>query len=107
MIDYTKDLNNQANLRDYLLTFVSNLPITTINSIKLQSSALVQITGATNQLTRTAANLAMERCYQLAEALRSFANRISFEDVQIACRQLTQCSSNILTVGKCLLIINF
>ena len=71
-----------------------------MKSIQLQSSMLLQMTDATNQLTRTAVILTMERISHLTLALRSFANRISFEDVQIASRQLTQCSSNLLTVGN-------
>ena len=71
-----------------------------MNSIKLQSSTLLQITEATNQLTRTAATLTTERCYQLAVVLRSLADKVSFEDVQIASRQLIQSTSNVLTVGK-------
>jgi len=52
--EYNKELNSQANVREYLMTFATNLAITTVNSIKLQSSSLAQLTQATNQLTRTA-----------------------------------------------------
>jgi hypothetical protein len=45
-------LNTQANVRDYLMSFTTNLLITTSNSIKLQASSLAQLTQATNQLTR-------------------------------------------------------
>ncbi len=51
---YKKDLNSQANVRDYLIPFLTNLSITTLNSIKFQSSSLAQTTQATNQLTRNA-----------------------------------------------------
>ena len=98
LIEYTKDLNAQADLRDYLMTFLTNLPITTMNSIILQSFSLVQLTEATNQLTRAAATIAAEKCYQLARALYSLAKTNSFEDVQIASKQLTQCASNVLMV---------
>ena len=53
LIEFTKELNSHANVRDYLITFTTNLAITTSNSIKLQSSSLAQLTKATNQLTRT------------------------------------------------------
>ena len=81
------------------MNFVINLPITTINSIKLQSASLIQMTDSTNQLTRSAATLAIERCYQLALALYSLARSISFDDVQVASKQIIQCSSNVQTVG--------
>ena len=81
-----------------MMDYVSNLAITTVNSIKLQSASLIQMTGSTNQLTRTAATTAAEKCYQLALALYSLAQRSSFEDVQIASKQLTQCASNVQTV---------
>ncbi len=50
--EYNQNLNTYANARDYLITFTTNLAITTPNSIKLQASSLAQITQATNQLTR-------------------------------------------------------
>jgi hypothetical protein len=50
--EFNKELNSQANIRDYLMTFATNLTITTSNSIKLQASSLAQLTQATNQLTR-------------------------------------------------------
>jgi hypothetical protein len=52
LIQFNKELNSQANIRDYLITFTTNLAITTINSIKLQASSFAQITQSTNQLTR-------------------------------------------------------
>ena len=103
MIEYKKALNSQANIRDYLMNFIINLPITTANSIILQSSFLVQITQATNQLTRNAIILATERCHQLALALHSLAKKTSFEDVQIASKLITQCASNVLTVRRILI----
>jgi hypothetical protein len=54
LADYNQQLNEHANVRDYLMTFPTNLAITTSDSIKLQASTLAQLTGATNQLTRTA-----------------------------------------------------
>ena len=53
LIEYNKQLNSLANVREYLIKFTTNLAITTSNSIKLQSSSLAQLTKATNQLTRT------------------------------------------------------
>ncbi len=50
--EYNQNLNTYANTRDYLITFTTNLAITTPNSIKLQASSLAQMTQATNQLTR-------------------------------------------------------
>ncbi len=50
--EYNQNLNTYANARDYLITFTTNLPIMTPNSIKLQASSLAQMTQATNQLTR-------------------------------------------------------
>jgi len=37
------------------MTYITNLAITTSDSIKLQASTLAQLTTATNQLTRAAA----------------------------------------------------
>ncbi len=52
LIEYQQNLNIQANTREYLIQYIDTLPITTSNSIKLQSSALVTLTQSTNQLTR-------------------------------------------------------
>jgi len=52
--EYNKELNIQANVRDYLMGFTTNLAITTSNSIKLQASSLAQLTQSTDQLTRSA-----------------------------------------------------
>lgn len=51
---FQKDLNLQANVRDYLISYSKDLPVTTPMSVALQASTLAQITGATNQLTRDA-----------------------------------------------------
>jgi len=80
------------------MSYVTNLQITNSNSIKLQSSSLAQLTQSTNQLTRNAATLAIQKCYQLSLSLYSLAYQISYEDVQIASNQLTQCATNVLTV---------
>ncbi|CAF3897839.1 unnamed protein product [Rotaria sordida] len=95
--EFNKELNIQANLREYLIHFTINLAITTVNSIKLQSASLARLTQATNQLTRTTLMIASEKCYQLSDALHSMSTRISYEDAQIAATQLIQCATNILT----------
>jgi hypothetical protein len=53
LIEYNTELNSHANVREYLMTFTTNLAITTVNSIQLQASSLAQLTQSTNQLTRT------------------------------------------------------
>lgn len=50
---FKTELNSQANIREYLMTFTTKLIISTANSIKLQASSLAQLTQATNELTRT------------------------------------------------------
>ncbi len=42
--------------------------------------------------------IASNKCYQLAVALYSMALRISYEDVQTASTQITQCTNNVMTV---------
>jgi hypothetical protein len=49
-------INNQSlnkNLREYLIKYLIQLPITTLNSIQFQSSSLAQLIQTTNQLTET------------------------------------------------------
>ncbi|CAM4983676.1 unnamed protein product, partial [Rotaria socialis] len=52
MNEFHEELNSQTNFREYLNEFTINLPVITINSIKLQLSTLIQLTQTTNQLTR-------------------------------------------------------
>ena len=47
-----RQLNSYAIVRDYLVTFTSDLAVTTANSVKMQASSLSQLTRNTNQLTR-------------------------------------------------------
>ncbi len=51
-IEYNKQLNVYANIREYLIHFITNLVIAGSNSIILQATSLVELTEATNQLTR-------------------------------------------------------
>ena len=55
LAEYNQQLNLYAGVRDYLITFSTNLLISTSDSIILQASSLVHLTQATNQLTRTTA----------------------------------------------------
>lgn len=98
MTEYENNLNSQANVRDYLMNFINTLPITTSNSIKLQSSSIVQLTQSTNQLTRTTLIIALEKCLKLSIILHSISSTISYEDASMITTQLLQCASNILTV---------
>jgi hypothetical protein len=65
LIEFNKELNSYAAVQDYLITFTTNLIISTSNSIKLQSSALAQLTQATNQLTRTASVIIIKKLFVL------------------------------------------
>ncbi|CAF4158129.1 unnamed protein product, partial [Adineta steineri] len=96
LINYNIELNSLANVQDYLVTFLTNLLITTSNSIILQSTSLAQLTQATNQLTRNTLMLVSNRCYELSAALYAMFEKISYEDAQSASNQLFQCASNIL-----------
>ena len=53
MIEYLRQINTNANARDYLVQFTQRQLISTANSIQLQSASLVHLTQAINQLTRT------------------------------------------------------
>ena len=97
LIEFEKELNSQSETREYLISFTRNLQITTSNSIKLQSSSLVQLTKSTNELTRTTISIAADRCFRLTLALQSISMRISQEDAEVCATQLFQCTSNILS----------
>ena len=97
LIEFEKELNSQSSTREYLISFTQNLQITTSNSIKLQSSSLVQLTKSTNQLTRNTISIAADRCFRLTLALQSISMKISQEDAEICSTQLFQCASNLLS----------
>ncbi|UJR06735.1 hypothetical protein I4U23_011024 [Adineta vaga] len=95
--EYKDEINSYAQVREYLIEFIPNLPITTSKSIQLQASAIVQLTKATNQLTRNTLTIAIDRCHQLTKTLYSLARQISPEDTYAAATQLIQCATNLLT----------
>jgi len=97
LIEFEKELNSQSSTREYLISFTRNLQITTVKSIELQSSSLVQLTKSTNQLTRNTISIAADRCFRLTLALQSISTRISREDAEICSTQLFQCASNLLS----------
>ena len=52
--EFEKDFNRQANLREYLIQFLLDLPVTNSwNTIPIQSKSLVELTRSTNQLSRS------------------------------------------------------
>jgi hypothetical protein len=50
--NYRTDLNLAAALRESLISYLIDFPVTTSDHIKLQASTLAALTAATNQLTR-------------------------------------------------------
>jgi hypothetical protein len=46
------ELNERANVREYLMMLINNLSIMTPNHVKLQASILSILTETTNELTR-------------------------------------------------------
>ena len=53
LAEFNRKQNQYASVRDYLIASTVNLTIATPNSIRLQASALSQLTQSTNQLTRS------------------------------------------------------
>ena len=53
LAEFTRNQNQYGGVRDYLIHFTVNLTIGTANSIRLQATALSQLTQSTNQLTRS------------------------------------------------------
>lgn len=54
MNKYEDQLNLFSAVEEYLLMFIDNLTIVSINTVILQGSTLSQLTSTTNQLTRNA-----------------------------------------------------
>ena len=52
--EFEKDLNRQANLREYLIQYLIQLPVmNNWNIIQIQSKSLLELTQSTNQLSRS------------------------------------------------------
>jgi len=96
-LEFLKEINEQANLREDLIKSLTDYPITSANSLKLQSLSLVQLANSTNQLTRTSLTIISEKCFQLTKELQIWLEKMPFEDVQMIATQLLQCASNVLT----------
>lgn len=52
MAAYAASLNAQAVVRDYVVNFISSLPVTNVDSVKLQASTMSHLTDTTSELTR-------------------------------------------------------
>ena len=50
--EYQAELNRHAHLREYLLTTIDNLTVSSPTDVMFQSSILATLTQSTNQLTR-------------------------------------------------------
>ncbi|UJR17607.1 hypothetical protein I4U23_004503, partial [Adineta vaga] len=94
---FNEQLNKHANSLDYLISFADNLPIHTIEHIKLQASTLAKLTESTNQLTRKVSLFASTKCHELADALQSLTTKTTFEDIELAATYITTCGTNALT----------
>jgi len=99
-LEFLKEINEQANLREDLIKSLTDLPITSANSLKLQSLSLAQLTNSTNQLTRTSLTLISEKCFKLTKELQIWLEKMPFEDVQMIVTQLLQCASNLFTAAN-------
>ncbi|CAF1341570.1 unnamed protein product [Adineta ricciae] len=98
MLDFNKQLNTYAAIREYLMTTLTNLPIiSTANGITLQASTISQLTQSTNQLTRLLSTNVSAKCHQLAQKLYSIMTKISYEDTQAAVQSIATCVSNVMT----------
>lgn len=51
MSNYTEALNRQAATRDYAIQFLSNLSVTTVSSVKVQATAMKELTSSPSELT--------------------------------------------------------
>ena len=72
LAEFDRKQNLYASVRDYLIASTVNLTIATANSIRLQASALSQLTQSTTQLTRSSSVSCASR---LLTFLRSLGDR--------------------------------
>jgi len=101
--EFVKEINRLADLRESFIKLIPEMTIVSVNSLKLQSLSLVQLTDTTNQLTRTTLQIVSQKCFQLTEELEFWLEKMTFEDVQMIVTQLLQCFSNVLTAVNGLL----
>jgi hypothetical protein len=54
MGEYERNVNSQANLREYLVERFDHMLISSVNTIKIQATSLAELTRSSNQLSRAA-----------------------------------------------------
>ena len=99
-LEFIKEINRLADLRESFIKLIPEMTVVSVNSLKLQSLSLVQLTDATNQLTTTTLQIVSQKCFQLTEELQFWLEKMTFEDVQMIVTQLLQCFSNLLTAAN-------
>ena len=98
--EFIKEINRLADLRESFIKLIPEMTVVSVNSLKLQSLSLVQLTDATNQLTRTSLQIVSQKFFQLTEELQFWLEKMTFEDVQMIVTQLLQCASNVVTAAN-------
>jgi len=62
-LEFIKEINRLADLRESFIKLIPEMTVVSVSSLKLQSLSLVQLTDATNQLTRTSLTLLSQKYF--------------------------------------------
>ncbi|CAF1385787.1 unnamed protein product [Adineta ricciae] len=88
-------VNRYATIREQFMMTINNLPLTTLNEIKFQSSILSILTETTNQLTRRTLIIALNKCSQLSSFHKVNVNKFLYEDTRFIATNILECVTNI------------
>ena len=102
---YEINRNLRSDLRDFLSDFVNNMSISDINSIKLQSSMLKELTGQTDEITRNLADVVTNQAIRLALELKSMSGQTDVEDIKQSVFGIVNTLGNTLTVNFILIFL--
>jgi hypothetical protein len=95
--EYDDERNVNSHLRDTLVSFINNISISGMASIRSQASMLAVLTQQTNEISRSSAQTIMNQCIRLILAMKSFSSYMSIDEIKEVSQGLLATLGNINT----------
>jgi thiamine phosphate synthase YjbQ (UPF0047 family) len=94
---YDDEHNSNSHLKDTLVSFINNISISDMASIRSQASMLAMLTQQTNEISRASAQAVMNQCIRLMLAMKSFSLYMSIDEIKEVSQGLIATLGNINT----------
>ena len=95
LVAFENRRNQRSNTRDALISFVNNISISDMNSIRSQASMLAMLTSQTDEVTRKSADSVTNQCIRLTQALNKFTSSSSVEELKQAVVSIASLIGNV------------